>query len=75
MRLRSWHATTPSCQLPERKRGNPVSFIPTQFPVTMTDGTHEYQVFDASAFGDAKFGLGHRVKEDVVPAAPTKRAK
>ncbi|MEV6773918.1 hypothetical protein AB0N05_35310 [Nocardia sp. NPDC051030] len=52
-----------------------MSFIPTQFPVTMTDGTHEYQVFDVSAFGDAMFGLGHRVKEDVAKAAPAKRAK
>ncbi len=75
MLLRSRHAAT-SCQLPERKRGYPVSFIPTQFPVTMTDGTHEYQVFDASAFGDAMFGLGHRVKEDVKQAvAATKPAK
>ncbi|WP_157106408.1 hypothetical protein [Nocardia alba] len=53
-----------------------MSIIPTQFPVTMTDGTHEYQVFDASAFGDAKFGLGHRVKEDAAQAvAATKPAK
>ncbi|MFD6452977.1 hypothetical protein ACFWF3_19535 [Nocardia sp. NPDC060220] len=53
-----------------------MSFIPTQFPVTMTDGTHEYQVFDASAFGDAMFGLGHRVKEDVKQAvAAAKPAK
>ncbi|MFD6106458.1 hypothetical protein ACFWFQ_27775 [Nocardia salmonicida] len=53
-----------------------MSFIPTQFPVTMTDGTHEYQVFDASAFGDAMFGLGHRVAEDVKQAvAATKPAK
>ncbi|MCU1644567.1 MAG: hypothetical protein JWN03_4842 [Nocardia sp.] len=61
------------------KAGYPVSFIPTKFPVTMVADTHEYQVFDASAFGDAMFAHGHRVKEDAEPAVaapkPAKRAK
>lgn len=80
MRLRSRHAATPfPCPHPERKRGYPVSFIPTKFPVTMVADTHEYQVFDASAFGDAMFAHGHHVKEDAEPAVaapkPAKRAK
>ncbi|WP_405134021.1 hypothetical protein [Nocardia sp. NBC_01388] len=56
-----------------------MSFIPTKFPVTMVADTHEYQVFDASAFGDAMFAHGHHVKEDAEPAVaapkPAKRAK
>ncbi|MEC3955818.1 hypothetical protein VMT65_22485 [Nocardia sp. CDC153] len=54
-----------------------MSFIPTKYPVTMTDGIREYQVHDASAFGDAMFAHGHHVKEDVQPveAKPAKRGK
>ncbi|MFC4126436.1 hypothetical protein [Nocardia rhizosphaerae] len=41
--------------------------IPTQFPVTMTDGTTEYQVHDASGYVNAVYSLGHRPKRTVRP--------
>lgn len=37
-----------------------MSAIPTTFPVTLTDGEAEYQVFDATAYVNAVFSQGHR---------------
>ncbi|MEV6063871.1 hypothetical protein [Nocardia asteroides] len=36
-----------------------MSAIPTTFPVTLTDGEAEYQVFDATAYVNAVFSQGH----------------
>jgi hypothetical protein len=38
-----------------------MSVIPTEYPVTLTDGAREYQVFDASGYNEAVFALGHRI--------------
>ncbi|MCM6774653.1 hypothetical protein NDR87_13030 [Nocardia sp. CDC159] len=34
--------------------------IPTQYPVTLTDGQNEYQVFDATSYVNAVFKFGHQ---------------
>ncbi|MGW4371048.1 hypothetical protein ACWEKT_35945 [Nocardia takedensis] len=47
-----------------------MSAIPTEYPVTLTDGTVEYQVFDATSYVNAVFSQGHR---QVVPAAKAKQ--
>jgi hypothetical protein len=41
-----------------------MSAIPSEYPVTMSDGVREYQVFDASAYHDAVFAHGHRRVEE-----------
>ncbi|MFC4374929.1 hypothetical protein ACFO5K_12540 [Nocardia halotolerans] len=46
-----------------------MSAIPTQFPVTMTDGTTEYQVHDASSYVNAVYSLGHRPQRTARPTA------
>ncbi|MFE3754560.1 hypothetical protein ACFXO9_09660 [Nocardia tengchongensis] len=55
-----------------------MSAIPAHFPVTMTDGEHEYLVPNATAYITAVFSHGHRlaekVEEAVVPAKSRKRA-
>ncbi|MFI5775981.1 hypothetical protein [Nocardia sp. NPDC051570] len=45
-----------------------MSAIPTQYPVTLTDGESDYQVFDATAYVNAVFKLGHQ-PATVAPAA------
>ncbi|MFR9750488.1 hypothetical protein ACL02S_05570 [Nocardia sp. 004] len=37
-----------------------MSAIPTEYPVTLTDGETEYQVYDATAFVNAVYSRGHR---------------
>ncbi|MFJ4652703.1 hypothetical protein ACIP5Y_15690 [Nocardia sp. NPDC088792] len=55
-----------------------MSAIPAHFPVTMTDGEHEYLVPNATAYINAVFSRGHRLveraEEAVVAAKPRKRA-
>lgn len=46
-----------------------MSAIPTQYPVTMTDGTTDYEVFDASAYVNAVFSLGHQEKAEAAKVA------
>ncbi|GAB4582302.1 hypothetical protein [Nocardia sp. IFM 10818] len=49
-----------------------MSVIPTEFPVTMTDGENEYLVHDATAYVNAVFAHGHR---QVVPVAAKSKQK
>ncbi|MFX0581186.1 hypothetical protein [Nocardia nepalensis] len=44
-----------------------VSAIPTQYPVTLTDGEHDYPVFNASEYVNAVYKLGHALKEQPEP--------
>ncbi|WP_405160060.1 hypothetical protein OG203_26920 [Nocardia sp. NBC_01499] len=48
-----------------------MSAIPTEFPVTMTDGAAEYQVYDATSYVNAVFSLGHQ--QVVAPAAKARQ--
>lgn len=43
-----------------------MSAIPTSYPVTLTDGAREYEVFDATGYVNAVYGLGHRRAETAV---------
>ncbi len=63
MCLRSWHAPHHFLSIfPEKKAGPPVSAIPTEFPVTMTDGENDYVVSSATEYVNAVYKLGHAVK-------------
>lgn len=42
--------------------GSTVSAIPTEYPVTMTDGVNDYIVSSASEYVNAVFKLGHTEK-------------
>ncbi len=44
-----------------------VSAIPTQYPVTLTDGDREYPVFNATEYVNAVFKLGHSPAGDQAP--------
>lgn len=48
-----------------------MSAIPTEFPITMSDGTAEYQVYDATAYVNAVFSLGHQ--QVAAPAAKARQ--
>ncbi|MFI9506976.1 hypothetical protein [Nocardia sp. NPDC052566] len=53
-----------------------MSAIPVSYPVTMTDGTDEYEVFDATSYVNAVYSLGHRQAETTAaPAATGKHAR
>lgn len=41
-----------------------VSAIPTQYPVLLTDGDHDYPVFNATEFVNAVYKFGHALKLD-----------
>jgi hypothetical protein len=45
--------------------GSTVSAIPTEYPVTMTDGVNDYIVSNASEYVNAVFKLGHAEKAEV----------
>ncbi|GAB2676686.1 hypothetical protein [Nocardia goodfellowii] len=42
-----------------------MSAIPTEYPVTMTDGVDDYIVSNASEYVNAVFKLGHAEKAEV----------
>ncbi|MFG2444172.1 hypothetical protein ACGFQG_14980 [Nocardia fluminea] len=42
-----------------------MSAIPTEYPVTMTDGVNDYIVSSASEYVNAVFKLGHAEKAEV----------
>lgn len=44
--------------------------IPTEYPITLTDGTNEYEVFDATAFVNAVFARGHEVVRATATESP-----
>ncbi|PSR58055.1 hypothetical protein C8259_32110 [Nocardia nova] len=46
------------------ERESMVSAIPTQYPVTLTDGEREYPVFTASEYVNAVYKLGHNLAAD-----------
>lgn len=48
-----------------------MSAIPTEFPVTLTDGKTEYQVFDATSYVNAVYTHGHQPKAE--PAAKSRQ--
>ncbi|WP_157101102.1 hypothetical protein [Nocardia shimofusensis] len=41
-----------------------MSAIPTEYPVTMTDGTNDYIVSNATEYVNAVYKLGHSPKAD-----------
>ncbi|MFC3963512.1 hypothetical protein [Nocardia jiangsuensis] len=41
-----------------------MSAIPTEYPVTMTDGTNEYIVSSATEYVNAVYKLGHSLRSD-----------
>ncbi|PTR43682.1 hypothetical protein C8K38_10633 [Rhodococcus sp. OK611] len=45
--------------------GSTVSAIPTEYPVTMTDGVDDYLVANATEYVTAVFKLGHAEKAEV----------
>jgi hypothetical protein len=49
-----------------------MSFIPTHYPVTLTDGEREYQVFNATEYVNGLFHHGHRstAAPESAPQAP-----
>lgn len=49
-----------------------MSSIPTQFPVTLTDGERDYSVFNSTEFVNAVYKHGHHLVED--PAAQAEPA-
>lgn len=44
--------------------GSIVSAIPTEYPVTMTDGVNDYIVSNATEYVNAVYKLGHSPKTD-----------
>ncbi|PXX65400.1 hypothetical protein DFR70_104464 [Nocardia tenerifensis] len=52
-----------------------VSAIPTQYPVTLTDGEHEYPVSNASEYVNAVYSLGHSLKVEAEDAAESEPAR
>lgn len=53
-----------------------MSAIPTQYPVTMTDGVNDYIVSSASEYVNAVYKLGHaRKSDDATPSRRTAKSK
>ncbi|MFD3511129.1 hypothetical protein [Nocardia sp. NPDC058666] len=50
-----------------------MSAIPTEYPVTMTDGEAEYLVFDATSYVNAVFTHGHQPKATAPAAKPRQK--
>lgn len=66
MCLRSWHTPQLSLSiLAGEESGSTVSAIPTEYPVTMTDGVNDYVVSTATEYVTAVFKLGHAEKAEV----------
>ncbi|MFC9994573.1 hypothetical protein [Nocardia sp. NPDC127526] len=52
-----------------------MSAIPTEYPVTMTDGENDYVVSSATEYVNAVYKLGHELKAETAAAAPRRAAK
>ncbi len=69
--LRSWHAPQPPYPFFRRRKRVHVSAIPTQYPVTMTDGDNDYIVSNASEYVNAVYKLGHEPKIEAAVVVDT----
>ncbi|MEU2258483.1 hypothetical protein [Nocardia xishanensis] len=51
-----------------------MSAIPTEFPVTMTDGENDYIVSSATEYVNAVYKLGHALKSEAADETARRRS-